>query len=728
MRTRGRRIVMLLVTLGALALLPADAVKPGRWEYGARGDFSRFRISGFEIDYEGHVRPGLSTVSRPLPVDYAWSLLEFPDAVYVGAGDKARILVLPLPGEGEGTGRVAWEGEGLEVYALAKNARGEVLAGISPLGRVIRFRRSTEGLSPVEEIVLPDSYVWRIVPVGDDVWIASGSGKTGTGGAIWRWREGRLRLIHRSDDPHVLSLALAGDRLYAGTQGPAGAVLAVTNLASETPGVALVFDPPQDEIADIVAAPDGSIFCVALSSSPSSARATPQAPQPEPSGEESGEEENASAEEAPRPAAPSSNGAGVIYRVDAAGRAEPWITSRSPVRSMMHDGAALYVATSDGGQVYRVDAPSRSTLVMTLDEKTLLSMSRNFIGTGRPATLHRIVRTQENAYVRSPSLDAEGAASWGVLSFEARGAWEIRTRSGNSQSPDPTWSAWSLSVARPGSRIESPSARYLQFEIRYAGSDTRDFLRLPSVTYQVFNRAPRITDLAVSSLSLDPRTLARLGRGGPLGQLVMQVAQAAKNLFSQPTASAVSGFGFDDVLRPFSGLVQVQWTAQDPDRDRLTTRIEVTSEDGTDSVIVEEEYGGTFYVVNTRSLPDGRYRVRLVVGDAIDNDRGRGLEESASTDVFLVDNTPPAVELKTENVPEGGVRIVGRASDAAGRVASIHLLADDGRWQALLPEDGICDQAEEVFRFLRLPGASRRVVVVKAVDQDGNVGYARIRY
>ena len=67
--------------------------------------------------------------------------------------------------------------------------------------------------------------------------------------------------------------------------------------------------------------------------------------------------------------------------------------------------------------------------------------------------------------------DAGTVATWGAIRWRAaakpgRGA-RSSTRSGNTATPDETWSAWSKAyTAASGEQITSPNARYLQWRAR----------------------------------------------------------------------------------------------------------------------------------------------------------------------------------------------------------------------------------------------------------------------
>ena len=69
-------------------------------------------------------------------------------------------------------------------------------------------------------------------------------------------------------------------------------------------------------------------------------------------------------------------------------------------------------------------------------------------------------------------------STWGAISWRGTtpsgSRVEISTRSGNTETPDDTWSAWSPAyTVADGSPITSPKARYLQWRAVLTGKARR---------------------------------------------------------------------------------------------------------------------------------------------------------------------------------------------------------------------------------------------------------------
>ena len=94
---------------------------------------------------------------------------------------------------------------------------------------------------------------------------------------------------------------------------------------------------------------------------------------------------------------------------------------------------------------------------------------RMLFATSNPGKVLRLsaARADKGTYT-SDVRDAQSVATWGAIKWQGQApagtTLEIATRSGNTRTPDETWSDWSTAYAESaGSPIVSPRARYLQW-------------------------------------------------------------------------------------------------------------------------------------------------------------------------------------------------------------------------------------------------------------------------
>src|SRR5262249_5733898 len=136
------------------------------------------------------------------------------------------------------------------------------------------------------------------------------------------------------------------------------------------------------------------------------------------------------------------------------------------------DDGLPYVGTGAEGRVYTVDDGHVTRLVADTEERQggalLMTGKRHFVPTSDPAVFHDLKGIGgADAVWTSKVLDAGLRATFGRLTWRAQGALEMSTRSGNTEKPDTTWSAWSPGLATPGD-VKSPPARYVQIRARYS--------------------------------------------------------------------------------------------------------------------------------------------------------------------------------------------------------------------------------------------------------------------
>src|SRR5262249_4950314 len=144
-------------------------------------------------------------------------------------------------------------------------------------------------------------------------------------------------------------------------------------------------------------------------------------------------------------------------------------------------GGHVFVGTNNKGRIYSV-APNRAqTLLIQSPEdqtSTIISAGNQIYATSSNlGRLYRIGRENvtEGTYTSSVR-DTRFAGQWGAVNWRGAGNVEIQTRTGNTETPDSTWSEWSGSYRNAsGDQITSPRARFIQWRatLRNSGSAAR---------------------------------------------------------------------------------------------------------------------------------------------------------------------------------------------------------------------------------------------------------------
>src|SRR4029077_16919082 len=112
-----------------------------------------------------------------------------------------------------------------------------------------------------------------------------------------------------------------------------------------------------------------------------------------------------------------------------------------------------------------------------------------FFATANPGKLFRLSSERApRGTFESDARDAQMLATWGSIRWHASipkdGRIEISTRSGNTETPDETWSAGSPAHSTPeGPPISSPKARSLQWRAALSGKGDGPVLTSVAAAY-----------------------------------------------------------------------------------------------------------------------------------------------------------------------------------------------------------------------------------------------------
>src|SRR5205085_917199 len=103
--------------------------------------------------------------------------------------------------------------------------------------------------------------------------------------------------------------------------------------------------------------------------------------------------------------------------------------------------------------------------------------------------------TVKEGFYTSPIHDTKFTATWGRITWRGAGQIQLQTRSGNTESPDTTWSDWSNPYSgNDGQQVTSPPARFIQWRAKLQSGASLDAVKL---AYLMRNIAPEVTQITV---------------------------------------------------------------------------------------------------------------------------------------------------------------------------------------------------------------------------------------
>jgi hypothetical protein len=205
-------------------------------------------------------------------------------------------------------------------------------------------------------------------------------------------------------------------------------------------------------------------------------------------------------------ASSSSSGSGAkaaLYRLDASGGSEVlWDSKEAAAFTVALAGVAdqqmALIGTGLKGRVYQVSAKRKPTMLGQLPEaqvsRLVASPKGLFAVTSNLGKVYRSENSSVGGTYISPVREAATGANWGRVAWLGEGAIELQTRSGNTGTPDSTWSDWSAAITNSdGDVVKSPAARFLQWRAtlkRAAGKPEPSFARSDCFLSPAQRRAP----------------------------------------------------------------------------------------------------------------------------------------------------------------------------------------------------------------------------------------------
>jgi sugar lactone lactonase YvrE len=729
------------LTVLAVLLVGATvrAAAPRFWRLEGTAAFLGGELENLSLDSEGRLRlgPAVRTLFDPTAPN-AWCVAADGDgALYVGTGNEGRVYRI----DGE-EGRVVFDADELEVYAVAVAPDGQVYAGTSPDGAV--FALEADGSArPVFDPSEP--YVWALAfDAEGHLLVATGGGE----GRVYRLgADGAAETLLTSAETHILSLAVDdGGRVFAGSS-PEGIVYRIDPSGQ----VFVLLDSAFREIKALAVSGDGALYAAAVNGGATPPPSPPSPPPPAPEGAAPTPVAQVTVTESfavvpPAAAAPASGPAttstaatprGAVLRIDPGGTLERlWTSSDDVPHALMATDAGALVGTGDKGKLYRVTPAGTWTLVASVRGRQITGLVARpgrevALVTSNPARALALSAesSTEGTFV-SEVKDAEAVASWGRIRWEGHapsGAGvRLETRSGNTSTPDSTWTSWTAVAGGPeAAGIRSESARFLQLRLTLAAGDgVSPEIEALSAAYLQRNLRPRVASITVHAPGeVFQKPISVSGEPEILGLERDPLQKPRPEARSAATGPVTA---FSRKLHQ-KGLRTFAWKAEDPNGDALVYEVQYRAVGDTRWRALRSGLEEPVLAWDTTAVPDGRYLVRIIASDSPDNPPSLALSNHDDSASFLVDNAPPT--LVASLAGDGpGTSIRATARDAGSPIRKLEVSVDAGRWQEVYPTDGINDSREETYQ-VPLPaavGPGPHVVVLRVSDGLGNVATGRV--
>ena len=744
--SRRRVVVCLTGAAAALAvsIVPLRAAQPQFWRIEGARDFLEGDSGGLSIDSEGRVR--LAPATRALAdteAPYVWALArDGKGTLYAGTGNDGKVFKVD---GSKATG--FFDAAELEVHALAAGPDGKLYVGTSPDGKVY----AVDAAGKADTFFDPaDKYIWALAfDRNGSLLVASGSE-----GRITRVdRQGKAQVLLTSGETHITAL-LSDPRsgfVYAGSS-PGGILYRI----DPTGKVFVLHDSPYREVRSLLLAADGSLYAAVIDGKGDEPSRRPETPMPAmPPAPSSGEVTVTesftvmpAAGGAPPPPTPTpraepmrAGGAkGAVLRIASSGEVDTlWSDSDETPFALAGASGGVLVGTGAKGNVYRIHDDRTWTMVASFPGEQVTALQPELDGsvvvaTSNPGKLHVLRgRPGERGTFTSKVRDTETVSSWGRLRWDGQvpegTRIEVQTRSGNTGTPDTTWSDWSAPHTQPeAAAVSSERARFLQLKVTLIGRDgTSPVLDSISTAYLQRNLRPQVQSVTVHPPGeVFQKPLSITGEAEILGLDAPPASDPRPGVAAPPSRTMPPATSYSRRLF-HKGIQTFSWRADDPNGDTLSYDVAYRRVD--DTVFRPLRKGLTEPVLawDTTTVPNGRYIIRITASDAPSNPEALALTVDKESVSFEVDNTPPSVTASVVTASAPRIRAVVRDDSSIVRRAEYSV--NGGRWREVHPVDGINDALEEVYEIpiSELPPPGPHVVVVRATDLLGNVATGRVQ-
>jgi outer membrane protein assembly factor BamB len=656
-----------LAWLSPLLVVPslALAVSTQSFVIDSADAFEKGKLEGAAVHGDGKLTRAVATTRIPLEgAALAYASAVGPDgAIYVGTGNRGTLYrvaarerdaqgAAPKPFARTDSALVSallWVGKTLYAGTLEQ---GKLLA-IDEKGAVKQFATLPGG-----------AHIWALAHDAKQGTLYAATGPEGKLFAIDK--SGAVKVLHDDVAEHLLCLALdAEGRLYAGTSNGAR----LLRIAGGKAGV--LYDAPGDELGSLAIGP--GFIAIASNEFP----------------------ETASSDGTKEPGGRSRRkpGKGKLLAVSYDGSVEELYHSDSAhISALEIDGRAVHVGLGQEGRIVRVQAGQPPATWADADERQIVAIhltakTPHFVSSDGVA-VYRVREPNAAGQWTSAVLDAKVPARFGELHVRAKGKLRIATRSGNTETPDASWSEWSSELETAGP-IRSAPARFLQL---------RALLHEDAELY------------ALEAYYL-PQNLPAYVRN------VRATPERVADKSNPPGGSGIK-----------TGIT-LNWDFDNPDGDRLRYRLFYRREGQSSFLPIlteQEQLEKNEYRWETLPVPDGYYRVRVEASDELTTPEPQVRRSDALSAPILVDNRAPQVE---ELRVEGGL-LKGKVSDALGPIAQLEVAFDGAPFRPMHPKDGLLDTAQESFE-LPLPGklgAGAHIGSVRATDAARNSSTSSLEF
>lgn len=695
-----------LIVILLCGALSANATQTELWTINTFAEFQRGETEQVSLNSTGELTlPPQSEQLFALKDNdvLVWALAkDSAGNIYAGTGDQGKIFKITPDGKSS----LFFDSPEVSILSLAIDAKDNVYAGSAPDGLI--YKITPQG-SPTTLFATGEHYVWSLAFDAKQM-LYAGAGETGKIFAVTP--DGKGTLVYDSPQTHVMALLYDPKGwIYAGTEGK-GMIYKITPDGK----VFALYNAEEEEIHSLALDGQGNLYLAALSHTLSpEGKAQNPAEQAAPPVQEKG--------------AKKSN----IYRLSPQGAVTKILELPDTLIYSMIVNAQdqLFVGTDKKGMLYQVFPDKEYRQVLAFKDANVVSLLEDaagslLVGTGDTGGVYRLsAQIAAQGTYTSPVHNVKPGATWGQIFWRGTAQRVIlQTRTGNTPTPDDTWSPWSAEFRNnAGEPISNPAARFIQWKAALSSqAQENPVLEEISVAYLPNNLAPEIKKIAIFQLNQFPQNDQEAAPRRP---------QTPNLPVRRPQGEGVEQ---DNLPRPPTSLVPGQiaiaWDAADANKDELLYRLSIREVEDTNWNLIDEELEEPMYLLDATTLADGEYYLKITAEDSPNNPPANALTAEKISERFVIDTTTPHVSIALNQKQENKTMLLTvLVQDGSSRLREAEYALDGEEWISIFPDDVVTDSREEKYSIsLSELSAGSHVLTFRATDAFGNVGTGRLRF
>ncbi len=623
-----------------------------------------FEGTGLKDNGELFISLKSSVINGPDKEYYLGSDISKKGDLYIGTGHSSSLFRI------EKNGKITemFKAQEPDIYAVLYGSDNSIYVGSSPRGKLFKITdvmKSSIFFNPDEK------YIWDLKEdkAGNIICAVGGSG-----GVYKIDKNGNSKKIF-SGDTHIISLCISSNNSILAGSGGSGILYQINSGKNR-----VIFDTPFEEVNGIYEDKDGDIWF--------SASREVKKWKAGPAGELisiqfSGKKL-------------SSEKKSTLYLKRSGGEVEKmWSSSKERIYSVTPDkkNGGVLIGTGDRGRIYRIKKDKSFSLIYEGDSAQtykILQGQNSFIAVFNNTS--SIIKLDDSpssgGSYKSDIFNLGIQSRTGRLYWDSTGrdssAVSLFIRSGNTSSPDTTWTEWSPPFTDSmNSNINRSGYKYFQVKINLNSS-----LNVKSPMLSDFRFFYIEKNLKPEMKSVHIKIPIELKKG-----LIQKKSAVLKK----------------DILK-------ISWRSEDPNKDKIKYSLFLKKISGTKWIRFKKDLTSNTTELDTTLYEDGEYILKIVADDSSSNSPDTFKTDTIESKKFTIDSTAPVLS----NFRKTTDYITFKVTDNSSLISKVQYSFTGEKWFPLDPVDGINDSNSEEFKILKKFTREKRVIFLKITDEYKN--------